>query len=253
VKALTSENSRRIIFGAGLGMAVFIMAQSAILSVAKLLNLDVRYSWLFLLPVALVAGLVAGAMSRQWGFAVGAVATSLMPLSIIAAGLAVIAAGGRSPTVDLDVASLLLHPIIGGLGGWMGAHWLPPIPFQMIQTGPERAAMSAALYFVGVAVVVVVLYTTAVPRLLLVAVVIAAGWGYGVYIWFRAKNRSERWRALVFVGMGGLLALMTLQTPEPPVPSPAAVVGLLVGSGLGALLMWRLYAGTRNSGNETRK
>ncbi len=252
MKALDSENTRHVIFGAGLGMAVFMMSQSALWSFAKLINLDARYSWLYLLPAALVAGLVAGAMSRRWGFVVGAVATSLMPLSIVAAALAVIVAGGSSPKIDLGLSSVLLHPIIGGAGGWMGTHWLPPIPFQMIQTGRERAVMSAALYFVGVAVVAAVFYTTAIPRLLLVAVVVAAGWGYGVYIWFSARNRSERWRASLFVGMGAVLALTTLQT-EPPPPSAAAVVGLLVGASLGAVLMWWLYAGRENSGNEIRK
>lgn len=234
-------NLTRVLFGIVLGVAVFMMAQIAVLSAARVVNLDSRYSWLFLLPVALLAGSVAGAASRRWGFTVGAVAAAPMLLIIVAASLAVRVAGGPAPRLDLGVASLMLHLFLGALGGWIGAHKLPAIPVPPMREGRARASTTALLFFIAFVSVIAVLYTTALPRLLLVTVVVAASWAYGAFTWLRAKNTSERWRAVFIAGMGGFLAFTTWQTPEPPPVSPIAAFGLLTGGVLGALLMWRLY------------
>ncbi|MCL4487984.1 MAG: hypothetical protein M1570_07625 [Chloroflexi bacterium] len=240
MKTLDYESLRRLVFGAGLGLATFFMSGTALLSFAKLINLDFRFSWWLLLPVALLAGLVAGATSRQWGFAVGAVAASWWLITLVVTGLAVGIAGGSPPRLDLGLASLLLHPILGGVGGGIGARALPPITLPPMPQ--SRARTNAILFVLTFASVIAVLYTKAIPPLLFAALLIALGWGYGAYIWLKAKNASERWRAVFFIGMGALLALSTWQTPEPPPLNPAAALGLLIGGALGALLMWRLYA-----------
>jgi hypothetical protein len=139
-----------------------------------------------------------------------------------------------------QMASLVLHPVFGAVGGWIGAHQLPAIPLPPISQSRARASTSDVLFVLAVVSAIAVLYTSAMSRLWLVAALVTLSWGYGAYVWLTAADHSQRWCAVAVAGLGALLALTTWQTPEPPPRNPAASFGLLVGAVSGALLIWRI-------------
>ncbi len=113
-----------------------------------------------------------------------------------------------------------------------------------MREGRSRATTTALVVLIGYVSAIAVLYTTALPRHFLAALIIGADWVCCASIWIRSKSPSERWRAVFLAGLGGLLALMTWRSPEPPPVSPLAALGLLTGGVLGALLIWRIYLRT---------
>ncbi len=233
----------RTVLAVLIGGGVFFLSNFPMVVLARVLTLDIQFTWL---PSALLAGMVAGAVSRRWAFAVGALAGGQMLFISLVTMFALLLRGNTLPPFSVSRwGVLLLLPLIGGVGAWAGARWLPSLQLPGLQAQPQvwtakRFVRYMAAAFIGVAI----LNAPSDYRPLLIVAVALVSFGYAGYLGFikRARTPERRYGAVLMTALGcmGLLAAWQVwTTPLPPLTLTQSL-GMLVAALVGLLLAWWL-------------
>jgi len=234
-----------------LGMGVFFPATFLARSLEALVVGDGE---LAALPVAMLvggvaAGFAAGALAGRAGLLYGVLAGSPWTLAAGLTALITWALSGQAPSPTPDFwALLVLGPVGGGMGGWLGVRIgggrvilkdvLPPgrtwkwSPWQLLLLFGAMALTYIVIAYFGFRPVGLGVGLLSV--------------GYGAYQGWRLRGRAETAQILgsaFFVLMGAALVLAAwLWEPSGPPAGPplwGALLGVATGGLLAGFLLWR--------------
>jgi len=226
------------------GWGVYLMVLSVFMAIASLLGIGPSLLWSSLLA-AFLAGLFAGNMHRKRAVLVGALAAC--PLIIILTLTALITGkAGLLNLADVENSSLVfvfLSPVLGAIGGWIGAQWLPQLLFSKGQA--YSFAQTSIGVFIGFALIILLINVPDVPLYLFMAGMALLSFSYAGYQWaYKPSNEQTNKYGVVLFSIFGclsvLLAAYLWVSPLPAIPWSQSV-SLLLGGLLGFVILWFGY------------
>lgn len=226
------------------GWGIYLMALPLAIAIASLFGFTPLLLWLSL-PAALLAGLITGHIHSRRAVLAGAIAAC--PLIIILA-LTTWISGGRMALANYGAAETdflvfsILSPVLGAIGGWIGAHWLPPSRLSGVR--PDKIAgswgVSGGIMF-GIALVVLFMNLPGVPLFWLMAGIALVSFSYAGYLWVYkpGATRDNNYGRTLFAIFGALSVVMAayLWTSPLPVMHWSLSVGLMLGALLGVAIL----------------
>lgn len=225
------------------GWGIYLLALPVAIAIVTLFGFEPSLLWLSLLA-ALLAGLFTGHIHSPRAVVAGAIAAC--PLIIIFA-LTTWISGGRIALANFAAKNdflgfSILSPVLGAVGGWMGAHWLPQSLLSEGQPGKNAGSWKVSGgVMVGITLVVFLMNVPGVPLYWLMAGIALVSFSYAGYLWAYQPGitRDKKYGVIMFTVFGGLAVVMAAYLWDSPLPVIhwSQSVGIMLGALLGLAIM----------------
>ena len=225
------------------GWGVYLLVLPIAIAIAGLFGVEPSLLWPSLLA-ALLAGLFTGHIHSKKAVMLGAIAACpliiLLALTTWLTGNADLNNFGVAGNATLGL--VVFSPLVGAIGGWIGAHWLPQ---SLLSEGqPVRFAgswkASGGVMF-GIVLFVLLINVPEFPLYWLMAGIALISFSYTGYLWFYAQvsTREKKYGMVLFAVFGTLAILMTayLWTSPLPVIHWGSSVSIILGALLGVAVL----------------